>query len=138
MRNSSSSGEEGRRKNSKSTMRFAKENWIFLRAGTSSPKSPNYLNTNKLIVKKYLPIKKWAALFPEVCLTSWQVELLLVGWLLASATCMKGLHFSLFTFTSAISYLAEVYLHIHQTRQSRTTASLCCFLFFFFYNLERF
>lgn len=62
-------------------------------------------------------------------MASW---ILLVGWLLASATCMEGLHFSLFTFTWAISYLVEVYLHIHQTWQSQTTALLYAFFFFFF------
>lgn len=61
-------------------------------------------------------------------MASW---MLLVGWLLASATCMEGLHFSLFTFTWAISYLFEVYLHIHQTWQSQTTALLYAFFSFF-------
>ena len=36
----------------------------------------------------------------------------------------------LFKPTSAITYLVVVYLHVHKTRQSWSTASLCCFLFF--------
>lgn len=72
-------------------------------------------------------------------MASW---MLLVVWLLASASCMKGWHFSLFTFTWPISYLAEIYLGIHQTWQSWTAAllhvSLRFFPFFFFFdNLER-
>lgn len=121
-------------------MRFAKENWIFSRAGTSIPKSPNYLSTNKFIVKNIFLLRYRQLYFLKFNFHhgKWNVA----GWLaLASATCMKGLHFSVFTFTWAISYLvlAEVYLHIHQTWESQTTALLYALLFFvfLFYSLER-
>lgn len=79
----------------------------------SYPKSPNKLNSDKFIAKKYLLLKETGSLI------SWSlsyIELLLLGWFLASTTCINGLHFYLFTFTSAIAYLILVYLHIHQTR----------------------
>ena len=46
---------------------------------------------------------------------------------------MKGLHFYLFTFTSAVTYSVVVYLQI-PTRQSWATASLRCFFFLSFFQ----
>lgn len=87
---------------------FAKENWIFFLEEVPPeltfchPKSPNELNTDKFVVKKYLILKKTGSFIS--CSLSY-IELLLRGWLLASATYIKGLHFCLFTFTSAIALL---------------------------------